>query len=264
MHEPNETGFFARVGRFFREQAFYLILFLCVAAIGVTAWLFTTAIGSTKPESGEELAKRVTSAPYEPDTPDTLPDDAYSWMSPSIAPRPAAVDAPDLPVQPEADEASEAAAPAEEAEAPAEADAAEVMASAFAWPLSGDVCQGYSVDSLLYDRTMADWRTHAAMDIEGDPGEKIKAAADGTVERIYTDPMYGVTVILYHGAGLRSVYANLAGTPAVDAGDAVALGQVIGSIGGTADAENGDVSHLHFAMTLDELRVNPMDYLPTK
>lgn len=260
MHEPNGTGFFARVGGFLKERAFYLILFLCVAVIGLTAWLFTAAIDSTKPETEAERSQRVAAAS------DALPDDAYRWMPPSIAPRTAAVDAPVPTAGAKAEKAEEAAVPIEDADAEAgeETAVAEVMASAFAWPLSGAVCQGYSVDALQYDRTMADWRTHAALDIEGDLGEKVKAAADGTVERIYADPMYGTTVILYHGAGLRSVYANLAATPVVSAGDAVTLGQVIGAVGSTADAENGDVSHLHFGMTLDELRVDPMDYLPAK
>ena len=161
-------------------------------------------------------------------------------------------------------------APAEEPEAGTEAaelppeEAAEVIATAFDWPVKGDICSGYSVDRLQYDRTMQDWRTHNAIDIEAVLGEKVLAAGDGIVERIYTDQMYGVTVVLYHGAGLRSIYCNLAGTPTVQAGDTVSLGQVIGAVGDTADAENGDVNHLHFAMTLDETRVDPLSFLPER
>ena len=243
MFEPNGTGFLTRAWRFLRERAFYLILFLCVAVLGTTAWLAAAKVKQVS----DNGAGVTMAAPVETDA---LPDDAFTWMPSSIEPQQAAVDME--PVIPEITEA-EAAEPA-----------AEVMAAAFAWPLSGDVAAGYSVDALQYDRTMADWRTHAGMDIAGELGSKVTAAADGTVERIYLDPMYGVTMILYHGAGLRSVYSNLAETPTVEAGDTVALGQVIGAVGDTADAENGDVTHLHFAMTLDECRVNPMDYLPTR
>ena len=219
-----------------------------MAILGTTAWL-TAVRAKQVTDAGAEL-----SLSEAPEDAEYLPDDAFSWMPSSIAPQQAAVDAATEIAEPEIPET--VPAPSEEA--------AEVMASAFAWPLSGDVAAGYSVDALQYDRTMADWRTHAGMDIEGELGAKVAAAADGTVERIYTDPMYGVTMILYHGAGLRSVYSNLAETPTVSAGDAVALGQVIGAVGDTADAENGDVTHLHFAMTLDECRVNPLDYLPTR
>ena len=246
MFGTNGTGFLTRAWRFLRERAFYLLLFLCVAILGTAAWL--TAVRAkqvTDAGAGLSLSEAPEDAEY-------LPDDAFSWMPSSIAPQQAAVDTEPAP-----------AAPAlAEPEIPE--PAAEVMASAFAWPLSGDVAAGYSVDALQYDRTMADWRTHAGMDIEGELGAKVSAAADGTVERVYVDPMYGTTMIVYHGAGLRSVYSNLAETPAVSAGDTVTLGQVIGAVGDTADAENGDVTHLHFAMTLDECRVNPMDYLPTR
>lgn len=226
------------------------MLFLVVALIAVAAWLCSVA-AEKKAEAGAGL-----SLSEAPDDAEYLPDDAFSWMPSSIAPQEAAVD-----VEPVAPHIAEPDALPEE---PPTEEAAEVMASAFAWPLSGDVAAGYSVDALQYDRTMADWRTHAGMDIAGELGSKVTAAADGTVERIYTDAMYGVTLILYHGAGLRSVYSNLAETPTVAAGDSVTLGQVIGAVGETADAENGDVTHLHFAMTLDECRVNPMDYLPTR
>lgn len=251
MFEPNEAGFLTRAWRFLRERAFYLMLFLVVALIAVSAWLCSMA-AEKKAEAGAglSLSEAPTDAEY-------LPDDAFSWMPSSIAPQQAAVDVDPVPPEIVEPDASEAGSDAPE-------EAAEVMATAFAWPLSGDVAAGYSVDALQYDRTMADWRTHAGMDIEGALGAKVAAAADGTVERIYTDPMYGVTMILYHGAGLRSVYSNLAETPTVAAGDTVTLGQIIGAVGDTADAENGDVTHLHFAMTLDECRVNPMDYLPTR
>ncbi len=255
--EPRES-FLLRLGRFIGERSFYFILLLCVLVIGGTAWLFSSALDSTKPA---DLS--LQSRPTEPrSTADHRV--TYTWM-PEIEP----------PRQAEPEPAEEGAGAAEEEppEEPSEsagaaetapAEAAEVIASAFGWPVKGDICNPYSVDALRYDRTMQDWRTHSGVDIEAELGEKVLAAADGTVERVYTDQMYGVTVVLYHGAGLRSVYCNLAGTPTVTAGDTVRLGQVIGAVGSTADAENGDVNHLHFAMTLDEVRVDPLSYLPER
>ncbi len=249
--EPREP-ILLRILRFIGERSFYFILLICVLVIGVTAWLFTAAIDSTKP-----VQPSLQNRPAEPRrTAD--PDVIYTWMPEIVPPR------QELP------ESAEASAPPEEpAESPEAAalpreETAEVIASAFDWPVKGDICAGYSVDALQYDRTMLDWRTHSGIDIEADLGQKVLAAADGTVERVYTDQMYGVTVVLYHGAGLRSIYCNLAGTPTVQAGDTVALGQVIGAVGNTADAEIGDVNHLHFAMTLDETRVDPLTFLPER
>ena len=248
--EPRES-ILLRLVRFIGERSFYFILLLCVLVIGVTAWLFSAAIDSTKPTEAPSLQNRQTPPPRTPD-----PDVIYTWM-PEIVPPPQ--------VEPEPTEvpAEEPGGGAEAVE-PAPEEAAEVIATAFGWPIKGDICSAYSVDALQYDRTMQDWRTHSAIDIEADLGEAVMAAGDGIVERVYTDQMYGVTVVLYHGAGLRSIYCNLAGTPTVQVGDTVALGQVIGAVGNTADAENGDVNHLHFAMTLDETRVDPLSFLPER
>lgn len=252
------AGFLRRLGRFIAERRFFLILLVCAAALGGTAWIFSSALQSTQPKADADLQARVTAPPVSGGT-----AEPFSWMptaAPAEEPPPQRVPAPDAAEDAAAAEAASESAPAVEAAA----EAAEVMAAAFDWPVKGDICAGYRVDALQYDRTMADWRTHGAIDIEADLGEKVRAAADGTVERVYSDQMYGVTVVLYHGGGLRSIYCNLAGTPAVQAGDTVALGQVIGAVGGTADAENGDVNHLHFAMTLDDMRIDPTDFLPER
>ena len=246
--KQDRGGVLARLWRFLGERGFYLILLLCAAVIGLTAWIFSTALESTKPRETPSLQTKVTSPPVY-----TAPPVTYTWL-PEVRPPEQAQPtlAPETP-----------APPAEESEAQtAEPETAEVLATAFGWPVKGDISMTYSVDALQYDRTMGDWRTHGAIDIEAALGDKVLAAGDGTVERIFTDQMYGVTMIIYHGAGLRSIYCNLAGTPAVQTGDVVALGQVIGAVGETADAENGDVHHLHFAMTLDEERVNPLEFLP--
>ena len=134
----------------------------------------------------------------------------------------------------------------------------------FIWPVVGSVETPHSVEALVYSRTMADWRTHSGIDISTGLGGKVIAAADGTVEQVYTDEMYGMTVVIHHGGGLRSIYSNLAETPAVAVGESVGIGDTIGSVGQTALAEIGDVTHLHFEMTLDGETVDPNDYLPLR
>ncbi len=243
MDKNSRDGFLRRALRFIGDRAFYLVLFLCVAVIGITAWIFSAALETTKPKESAQpsLSARSTPAAYEQD---------WDWMPVSVP-----TDDPEPVTEPEPDTA-------EPVEILIPEETVETIAQVFAWPLTGEICAGYSVDALQYDPTMADWRTHAGLDIEAEKGDKVMAAADGTVERIYADPMYGTTLILSHGGGLRSIYCNLAATPTVEEGDSVTLGQVIGSVGGTADAEVGQVSHLHFAMTLDELKVNPGEFLP--
>ncbi len=48
----------------------------------------------------------------------------------------------------------------------------------------------------------------------------------------------------------------------VSAGDWVEPGDVIGAVGATALGEIGQGTHLHFAVTVDGVNVDPLDYLP--
>jgi len=137
----------------------------------------------------------------------------------------------------------------------------ESLPAFYAWPLKGSIDTPFSVNALVYDITMNDWRTHNGIDISAAAGAKVSAVADGTVSRVYNDDMYGTTVTISHSGGLESTYSNLAAAPTVSEGDAVAVGDVIGSVGNTALAESGMGSHLHLAFRLNGVPVDPRDYL---
>ena len=126
----------------------------------------------------------------------------------------------------------------------------------------GQVDRAYSIETLAYDVTMKDWRTHDGIDISTDAGAVVRAAADGTVESIKQDDLYGTTVVIKHGGGIKTVYSNLAETPTVSEGDSVRAGDVIGSVGESALCEIGQPAHLHFAMSVDGVSVDPDSYLP--
>ena len=115
---------------------------------------------------------------------------------------------------------------------------------------------------LLYDPTMADWRTHDGVDILAQQGEVVVAAGDGEVVSVTQDDLYGTTVVIDHGSGIKTQYSNLADTPTVSPGDKVKGGDVIGSVGKTAICEIGQGSHMHFAMSRDGASVDPTTYIP--
>lgn len=92
---------------------------------------------------------------------------------------------------------------------------------------------------------------------------EMTAASDGTVESITQDDLYGTTVTIDHGNGLKSTYSNLADKPTVKQGDSVGAGDVIGSVGATALCEVGQGSHVHIAMSKDGNSVDPTKYLPS-
>ncbi len=261
--------FIKRVLDFMGDRGFYIVLFVCVAVIGVTAWILSSSLDKTKIVPEDTLSTKITSAPLPSDS--NARDDAranppaYS-AAPEISLEtvlsgedlPAAANETEEAVETVIDEAETYVESVDEAQ---ELEAA-AIATEFMWPGSGKLEKTYSVEALAYDKTMADWRTHSGIDIEASLGAKVVATANGRVEAVYNDEMFGTTVVINHGGSLRSVYCNLAAEPTVKAGDAVRMGDVIGSVVETALAEFGDVAHLHFQMTYDGKSINPDNYLP--
>ena len=99
-------------------------------------------------------------------------------------------------------------------------------------PIQGEVLTAFSVDQLLYNETLDDWRTHDGVDIAADSGAAVLAASS-----ITDDPLMGTTVVIQHSGGYETTYANLQAEPAVETGDTVSAGQTIGTVGTTAAAE---------------------------
>ena len=122
-------------------------------------------------------------------------------------------------------------------------------------PVAGAVLNDYSGDNLVYSKTMQDWRTHNGIDFAANEGDDVLAAADGTVEAITDNGMFGKTIIILHDGGIRSIYSNLAEDAAVAVGDNVLCGSAIGNVGNTAAAEVSENSHLHFKSAIEYLRI---------
>ena len=128
-------------------------------------------------------------------------------------------------------------------------------------PLDGEVVAAFSMDTLVYDVTMEDWRVHNGIDIAANLGAEVCAACSGTVLSIKDDALMGITVTVEGQDGCVTTYANLAADPPVAAGDAVAAGQVIGLVGATSKAEAAAPPHLHFSVWQNGKAVDPAEYL---
>ena len=128
-------------------------------------------------------------------------------------------------------------------------------------PLEGDVVSAFSVDALVYNPTLGDWRIHDGMDISAEEGTSVLAASSGMVIGVEEDPLMGITVTLSHEDGCHTVYANLQEEIPVRPGEAVAAGQIIGAVGRTAAAEADQPPHLHFSVTRNGDTVDPQQYL---
>jgi len=284
MHEnQTETGKFAR---FFEEKGFYIILFLCVMAIGIAGYVLyldpslqeedTLAANEEPAESAAALPEREeTQAEADPlpiwEQTDRKPSDVPAESdlpAETVTPLTEPVEADPDEVIREAVETIAAERPREEPEAPkqetppAEEKPTDTAPTFFVRPVSGAVLREFSGDELVYDRTMGDWRTHNGVDFQASDGALVAVVADGVVEDVYHDAYYGTGVLVNHGGGLMSVYLGLIENATVTKGQAVTAGDTIGAVCVSTLFESLEPAHLHMEMTLNGQRVDPMEYLP--
>ena len=131
----------------------------------------------------------------------------------------------------------------------------------FAMPVDGEIVRGFAKDSLVYSETLQEWIVHQAIDIKANSRDVVKASAEGTVTAIKNDPRYGLTVIIEHTDGYKTVYSNLLTAEFVVEGEQVKQGQTIGTVGSSATFEIADEPHLHFEMLKDDIYVDPSIYI---
>ncbi|MBW1999268.1 MAG: M23 family metallopeptidase [Deltaproteobacteria bacterium] len=107
-----------------------------------------------------------------------------------------------------------------------------------------------------YKGKKVDEQIHLGIDLASLANSPVPAANHGRVIFAGTLGIYGNTVVLDHGQGLMSLYGHLSKID-VDPGQAVKKGDFIGRTGQTGLA-GGD--HLHFAMIVNGVFVNPIEW----
>jgi murein DD-endopeptidase MepM/ murein hydrolase activator NlpD len=117
------------------------------------------------------------------------------------------------------------------------------------WPLHGAVTGPYG--------RRGKHGHHAGIDIDGQAGDPILAAASGVVVEAGLDGPYGRRVVIDHGDGWTTLYAH-AERLLVHAGDSVHVGQRIALVGRSGNARG---THLHFEVRHEGHTVNPAGYL---
>jgi len=98
---------------------------------------------------------------------------------------------------------------------------------------------------------------HPGIDISAERGTPIRATADGTVESAGFSGNYGNAVVIAHGFGIGTRFGHLSRF-AVQAGQKVKRGEVIGYVGSTGRATS---AHLHYEILLNGQAVNPLKFL---
>ena len=131
----------------------------------------------------------------------------------------------------------------------------------FSMPVEGEIIKGYAKDSLIYSDTLEEWVTHLGIDIKADRASVVKASEGGTVTAIKNDPRYGLTIVIEHVNGYKTVYSNLLTAEFVKEGEEIEKGQTIGTVGNSASFEIASEPHLHFEILKDEENLDPNSYL---
>ena len=235
------------VGDFLAGRGFYIVLLLCVAAIGVSGWYLMREIVLPPEQVAVGGPAAVTVAP----SPKPTIPPAVSFAPapiPSATPKPTPIPVPATP-----------------APKPAATPTAALWGSQiYTWPVKGQVIGDFSLEVLAYDETLGDWRVHEGLDIAAEAGVSVKCVNAGEVTAVYEDDLMGTVVEMSHKEGLTSRYANLAPTPPVKVGDKLDTGAVLGMVGQSAIAEISKPSHLHFEMCKNGENVDPILYLPAQ
>ena len=241
MNSKNSGGW---LEAFLTGRGFYIVLFLCAAVIGASAWML-----AADHRAAEEDVIQVSN-------PNAAQFRGETVIEPAREERPG--------LRESLEEAAQAVGEQTEEEEVREVFREESPAvnPVYAWPVQGEVARLHDAERLYYDRTLGDWRTHQGIDILAPLGQTVTAAHAGSVVSVENSDLMGTVVTVSHGDGVCTVYANLEENPAVSVGDWVEPGSVIGAVGQSALSEISQDSHLHFAVLEDGAERDPLEFLP--
>lgn len=258
-----------KLAKFFDREGFYIILFLCVCIVAVTAvWVSrsginTKGIGGKKDTSSAVLTPTGKDVSNEKDDNKGVPANGGSTISTQKGntDKDTSKETTAVPVKTTPEAAFKLSNPV----------AGDLLES--------DVIREYSPSDLVCFDYTGEWRTHAGIDLRMQEGTEVVAAGNGKVVDVRDDNEtagggLGWTVVIDYGNGYRSVYSNLDEKIAVKKNSTVKSGQVIGTVGNSSMYEKSSSknepseSHLHYEVLKKGVKsyetVDPKDYLTFK
>ncbi len=230
MTTENESKFI----KFFSGKRFYVILAICLIAVGVAGWAAFDSLNNITTDDenpsyeppNESYNEPIEDIPSEiPDTPTDTPvtDEPYSEPTDTTPKRP--------------------------------------VAESFIMPVKdGEIIKGYDETSLQFSATYSDMRIHLGTDIKAEADSPVYACGDGVVSKIYEDELFGRTVEIDHGNGIIVKYTGLADNLAVKEDYMVSCGDKLGTLSGVP-SECGDDMHIHIEVTKNGKAVDPIKTL---
>jgi murein DD-endopeptidase MepM/ murein hydrolase activator NlpD len=218
---------------FLQKQGLYVLIFLCIVAAGITA------IIAWPKEDNQQISQETDQGAIVFQSPSLTDYAAFNTPWPTVAdtPTPSPSPAPTGTTQPVSNGSGK---------------------MTLTKPVSGQIVNKFSGNSLVFYPSLNMWATHNGVDIKADKGTTVAAALSGTVSDVHTDESNGGIVVLSHSGQNKTIYAGLTNIT-VKAGDKVNAGQKIGEIGEMP--KELDLSyHLHFEYVVNGAWMDPEKY----
>ncbi len=231
MEQQNEN----RITKFFSGKRFYIMLAICLIAVGVAGWAAFDSlnnVGVSEPEGNQSYSEDVPSY-NNPVTPDASDDDTKVQNSVEDEPYSEPVEV--TPTRP--------------------------VAESFIMPVeNGEIIKDYDETALQFSATYSDMRIHLGVDILAAADTDILACGDGVVTKLYDDSLLGRTIEVDHGNGIVIKYCGLSNDVSVDVDYIVRSGQKLATLSGVP-SECADEMHIHIEVTKNGKTINPADIL---
>jgi hypothetical protein len=125
----------------------------------------------------------------------------------------------------------------------------------FISPAKGPISSPFGCQRVYGDGKLS-WH-HKGVDIAAPVGDSVLSCGAGTVILCRDFVVHGRTVMIDHGHGVVSIYCHLNEIKA-RVGDVLKRGDLIGTVGGTGV---GTGPHLHWGVSVGNVRVDPMEWL---
>lgn len=247
------------------KDGFYIILFICICIVATTGvWVSKNNIEKINSINNYEDLNIV----EDPDLEEDLLDEDVSETTNQGS---SGVTIVEIDQKPNAEDTKEEEAkPVGEQKTKAiptsttnTAASQQLILKAMVVPTQGNIITEFARDKLIYDKTLQHWTTHDGIDIGAREGVVVRAALDGIISQIESDPGMGITIVVDHGQGVQTKYAQLSTREMVTVGQEVKKGDPISGVGKGVGFKMANGPHLHFQVIVDGEPVDPIKYLPT-